>query len=92
LYLRRRGEKVASDQRILGSSGFVNRLLEEVNEREKETLRFRKKLTDLASLARQISRDEGITEAELKSGSRMRKIGKARRLFCQLSVVKMGYL
>ena len=27
----------------------------------------------------------------LKSGSRRRKVSKARRLFCQLSVVKMGY-
>ena len=32
-----------------------------------------------------------ITEEELKSGSRRSKISKARRLFCQLSVVKMGY-
>jgi REP element-mobilizing transposase RayT len=91
LSLRRRGEKIASDQRILGSSEFVKTLLAEVNEREKETLRFNKKLRDLTRLARQISRDEGITEAELKSGSRRRKISKARRLFCQLSVVKMGY-
>ena len=91
LSLRRRGEKVASDQRILGSSEFVKTLLEEVSEREKEALRFGTNLTDLASLARQLSRDEGITEEELKSGSRRSKISKARRLFCQLSVVKMGY-
>ena len=38
-----------------------------------------------------MGRDEGITEAELKSGSRKRRISKARRLFCQLSVVKLGY-
>ena len=88
---RRKGEKVASDQRILGSSEFVKTLLEEGDEREKETLRFTTKVTDLASLARQISRNEGITETELKSGSRRRKITKARRLFCQLSVVKIGY-
>ena len=89
--LRRKGEKVASDQRILGSSEFVKTLLKEGNEQEKETLRFTTKVTDLASLARQISRNEGITETELKSGSRRRKISKARRLFCQLPVVKMGY-
>ena len=89
--LRRRGEKVASDQRILGSSEFVKTLLDEASEREKEALRFGTSLTDLASLARQVSRDEGITEEELKSGSRRTKISKARRLFCQLSVVKMGY-
>jgi putative transposase len=89
--LRRKGEKVASDQRILGSSEFVKTLLEESDEREKETLRFTTKAPDLASLARQVSRNEGIAETELKSGSRRRKISSARRLFCQVSVVKMGY-
>jgi putative transposase len=88
---RRKGEKVASDQRILGSSEFVKTLLEESDEREKETLRFTTKAPNLASLAQQVSRDEGITEEELKSGSRRGKISRARRLFCQLSVVKMGY-
>ena len=89
--LRRKGEKVASDQRILGSSEFVKTLLNESNVKEKETLRFTTKVADLASLARQISRNKRITEQELKSGSRRRKISKARRLFCQLSVVNMGY-
>ena len=89
--MRRKGEKVASDQRILGSSEFVKTLLEESDEQEKETLRFTTKVADLSLMARKVSRDEGITETELKSGSRRRKISKARRLFCQLSVVKMGY-
>jgi len=48
---RRRGEKIASNQRILGSSEFVQSLLGEVNEREKETLRLSRNLTDLLSLA-----------------------------------------
>jgi hypothetical protein len=88
---RRRGEKIASDERILGSSEFVQGFLNEVNEREKETLRLREHLTDLPSLARQIGREEGITEAELRSGSRNKKISKARRRFGQLAVVKLGY-
>ena len=91
LSLTRRGENIASDQRILGSSEFVQSLWDEVNEREKETLRLRRNLTDLPSLARQIGREEGITEAELRSGSRRKKISKARRRFCQWAVVKLGY-
>ncbi|MBN1227368.1 MAG: transposase [Deltaproteobacteria bacterium] len=90
LALRRKGEKVASDQRILGGSEFVKILLKEGNKQEKESLRFTTKKPDLASLAKHISRNEGIMESELKSGSRRRKISKARRLFCQLSVGKMG--
>jgi uncharacterized protein YijF (DUF1287 family) len=36
-----------------------------------------------------IEKNEGITG--LRSGSRTRKVSKARRLFCQLAVGKMGY-
>ena len=46
---------------------------------------------DLPSLERQIGREEGITEAELRSGSRKKEVSKARRRFCQLAVVKLGY-
>ena len=91
LSLRRRAEKIASDERILGSSDFVQALMDEADEREKETLRLRLNLPDLPSLARQIVSDEGITEAELRSGSRKKKITKARRRFCQLAVAKLGY-
>lgn len=55
------------------------------------TLRFGGKLTDLISLVRQISRDGEVTEAELKSGGRRREINKACRVFCELSVVNLGY-
>jgi putative transposase len=75
----------------LGSSEFVESLLDEAEEREKETLRLRGKLTDLGSLARPIVRDEGITEAELRSGSRRKKIIKARRRLCELAIMKLGY-
>ena len=48
-------------------------------------------MTGLPCLARQIGRDEGLTEADLRSGSRKKKVSKARRRFCQLAVVKLGY-
>jgi len=46
LSLRRKGIKVASDQRVLGGSEFIQRLLSEAKEREKETLRLSLKLPD----------------------------------------------
>ncbi len=49
LSLRRKGMRVASDRRVLGSGEFVERLLSEVNEREKETLRLSPKVPDLTS-------------------------------------------
>jgi len=91
LSLRRRGAKIASDDRILGGEGFVERLLSEAEEREKETLRFFPRVPDLATLTRRILEGEGLKESELRSGMRKRAVVKGRRIFCQLAVGKMGY-
>ena len=46
---------------------------------------------DLEVLARDIAADLGITEKEIRSGSRKRKVSEARRAFCRASVSEMGY-
>lgn len=91
LSLRRRGIKIASDERILGRDEFIQRLLSEAEEREKETLRLSQKKPDLMTLARRIIDGEGIEESELRSGMRKREVAKARRMFCQLAVRELGY-
>jgi REP element-mobilizing transposase RayT len=91
LSLRRAGSKVFSDERILGSSEFVKNVIADVEEKTKETLRLNLKISDLPSLALEVSEGEGIDEAELRSGLRKRKIVKSRRIFCQITVKKMGY-
>ena len=91
LSLKRKGIKVASDERILGSEGFIERLLLEAEEREKETLRLSRRVPDLATLARRIVKGEGIEESELRSGMRKKRAVKVRRMLCQLAVGRMGY-
>ena len=91
LSLKRKGIKVASDERILGGDGFIERLLSEAEEREKETLRLSRKVPDLATLTRRIIKREGIEESELRSGMRNRRVVRGRKIFCQLAVRKMGY-
>jgi hypothetical protein len=91
LSLRRRGTKVASDERILGSGGFVEGLLSEVEKREKETLRLTRKVVSLPALIKVLAGGEGLEEADIRSGDRRRGMVKARRLFCQLAVRRMGY-
>jgi hypothetical protein len=91
LSLRRKGEKVASDERILGRDEFIQSLISEAEEKEKETLRLGREVPDLLSLAKRIVRGEGIEELELRSGIRKRGVVRARRLFCQLTVRRMGY-
>ncbi len=89
--LRRKGEVEASDERILGSGGFVERVLEEAEERLKETLRWRKKVTDLKTLLREVAKRERLKEAELMGRSRRGAVVNGRKFFCQVAVRKLGY-
>lgn len=91
LSLRRKGIKVATDERVLGGDDFIQRLLCEAEEKEKETLRLLHKVLSLPTLAKRIARGEGIAESGLRSGIRKREVGRARRLFCQLAIGRMGY-
>jgi len=91
LSLRRVGSKVFSDERILGSSEFVDNVISDAEEKAKETLRLTLKIADLPSLARKVGKGQGVDEAELRSGSRKRHVVKSRRIFCQIAVTRMGY-
>ena len=91
LSLRRAGSKVFSDERILGSSEFVKSAISDVDAKTKETLRLHLKISDLESLARDISEGEEVDKAELRSGLRKKTVVKARKLLCQIAVKRMGY-
>jgi putative transposase len=90
LPVRRRGIRVASDERILGSGEFIERLRAEAGRREDETLRLSRKSVDVATLATTITAQARVPEAELRSGSRRPAVVRARRLFCQVAVKAMG--
>lgn len=91
LSLRQRGMGLVSDERILGSSDFVSRLMSEAEQKEKDILRLSKKMSDFSSLVKKVMKGEGIQEKELRSGSKINQVVEARKLFCQLAVKKMGY-
>jgi len=91
LSLRRTGSKVFSDERILGGGEFVQDIISKAEKRAKETLRLSSKIPDLSSLAKEIRLGEEVDESALRSGFRKRKVVKARRLFCQIAVKKLGY-
>jgi len=91
LSLRRKGVKVASDERILGRDEFIQRLMSEAEEREKETLRLGREVAGVLNLAKRIMKGERIEESEFRSGTRKREVVRARRLFCQLAIGRMGY-
>ena len=91
LSLRRKGDKVASDQRILGRGEFVEELLLEAEKKEKETLRLSQRVRGLDELMREIVNGEGVEEGRLRSGGRRKEVIRVRKIFCQLTVRRMGY-
>jgi len=91
LGLRRRGEKRASDERILGDGEFVERVLEEWDEVGRATLRLSGVRRSLSLLAQQVCETWGVTMEELRSGSRRQGVLKAREEFSQMAVKVLGF-
>ncbi len=91
LSLRNKEDKLAWDERVLGSSEFVQSILSEADEKEKDTLRLSLKKHDLSSIAKRIGIEEGVEEAALRSGNRRMEVVRSRKIFCQLAVTKLGY-
>jgi len=74
LSLRRRGEKTVSDERILGSGEFIERLLSEAEEKAKETLGWRGRAPDLHTLLLKISNKEGVEQQKVRGGDQRRSV------------------
>jgi len=91
LSLRRKGEREASDERILGGGKFVERVVEEVEERMKETLRWRKRVMDLQTLLKEVARREQLEEGEVRGRSRREAVVKGRTILSQVAIRKLGY-
>ncbi len=91
LSLKRTGDKIFSDERILGSSEFVNNVIADAEKKDRETLRLNLRISDPVSLARDVCNSEGIKEDDLRSGSRRKDVVRSRRIFCQIAVNRMGY-
>jgi putative transposase len=91
LGLRRRGEKTASDERILGNGEFVERVLEEWDEVGRANLRLPGVRRSPSLLAQQVCENWGVTMEELRSGSRRQVVLRAREEFSQMAVKGLGY-
>ena len=63
--MRRQRRRAISEERILGSSEFVDRII--TGTEQQETLRLSAKISDLDSLARTVSVRQGIDEQELRA-------------------------
>jgi REP element-mobilizing transposase RayT len=84
--LRRGREAYVADERVLGSSEFVEQLLREADERSLAEVRT----VDLTSLGTRISRDMGVSWNAVLGGSRWRKAARARAVLAYVWVQYLG--
>ena len=88
--LRDSGEKARADERILGGSEFVERVLRESEEEWERGSLLRRRGPGLKGLLENVSAHFGVGGEELKSGSKVRSVAKARAVLCYVGVRKLG--
>jgi hypothetical protein len=88
--LRRRGDRVKGDERILGSSDFVLELLTQATYRVARQLPFDPKITEAEAVMQEACREAGIGIEALRSGSRIGVLPKLRRDLAPFLVHEMG--
>lgn len=84
--LRRGREAYRSDERVLGSSAFVEALLEEVDAQSQG--RYRQ--IELSKLKRRIAKDMGVSSHALSGGGRSENVSRARAALCYVWTYYLG--
>ncbi|RLB80377.1 MAG: hypothetical protein DRH24_10770 [Deltaproteobacteria bacterium] len=91
LAIRRRGERQAADQRILGDGDFVKQVILGFDDLVKKNLRLSGRRIDIKALAEKVSEKYNISMGELRSGGRRRAVVNARRAMSLIGVRELGY-
>jgi transposase-like protein len=78
LSLRRQGEKVEYDSRILGGGDFVADILREADQRVKRYLPVREKGALKECIIKEICEKEGVGEGQLRQGGQTRRASLVR--------------
>ena len=88
--LRRGREAYLGDERILGSSGFVEHLRRAVEEQEAAHLHLRLRGTDLPTLLHRVATAAALSLTALTGGGRSRMVARARDGLAYLWVDVLG--
>jgi pyruvate/2-oxoglutarate dehydrogenase complex dihydrolipoamide acyltransferase (E2) component len=88
--MRRRGEVENSDERILGSGDFVEKIVAEAEERQNRLLTGASTLRKVKETIRSMCEEEGARESELKGGSRRRQISRIRKRIARELIERYG--
>jgi chromosomal replication initiation ATPase DnaA len=85
------GIRIKADERILGSSDFVDSVLKKADEQLEEKYRLQALGIGLETLIDRVAHHCNIDPENLKSTSKERTITEARRILCFLAVRKLGH-
>ena len=91
LSMRKRGERQFSDERILGSGAFVEEVLGEVGEAQKEMMPVRMRHTDAHDLIERQCKARGLSPEALQGGSRSKAYSALRRELAVNFVIELGF-
>lgn len=83
------GMRIKGDERILGSSDFVEEVLQKANEELEQRTRLQATGPDLEQLIDKVAKHYQIDIEELKTASKARAVSSARWLLCYLAVRKL---
>jgi hypothetical protein len=86
---RSRGLRVKGDERILGSSEFVERVLELAEEEMEKKAKYQARGLDIKRLLRRTVAYYGVDLEELRGKSKAADSARARAVFCYLGVAKL---
>ena len=76
--MRRLGDRELSDDRILGSGEFVERIIKEAEAKIQYQLPVKKDVQKLEEYIAQICKNKNVSIEELKAGSRRREVSRVR--------------
>jgi putative transposase len=85
------GVRIKGDERILGSSDFVEQVLKQADEQLEEKYRLQVSFISLQALIDKVAQYYKIDPENLKSTSKERPVTEARRVLCYIAVRKLGY-
>lgn len=88
--LRSGRARVKGDERILGSSEFVEAVLLQANEQMEEESRLRREGITLEEVLSKVANYFGVEVEGIRAGSKEREIVHARSAFCNLAVKRLG--
>ena len=88
---RRDGIRVKGDERILGNSDFVEKVLKKANEKFEQNTLLQATGPDLSRLIKKVAKFYQIETEELKTASKAKQISLARSILCYLAVRKLMF-